>query len=655
MSEALLLLTLAMAGWALAGCAAPGDGGAAGGAPAGGSPPRPGDDLPEVRGEGAAPSDLVGRRADPRVYLEVRGQSGASPSPDGTRIAFLDRVTGVPQVWRVDGPLRWPEPVTHFVHRATSVRWSPRGDRLLVTGDVGGDERDDVLWVRPDGSDPVVVARGADGRHQVGALAPDGRTVTLASTLRHRAFFDLHVAATDGSGMRTLLESDDMNGAGAVSPDGTRMLHVRSFGSFRQELAVVDLATGERTRLLPDAPPCRFLDPDWAPDGRSVFVLTDRGHDFLRLVRIPLDGGGEDLWRSYDADIEALAVSQSTGWMAWVVNDRGGARLEAWKEGMDLDPLVLARGGVVGSPPVFAADAPVLVFGWGTATAPTTLRRVDLGAAEPHVEEWTRPDLAGLDPATLVEPEEVRFPSFDGLEISGFLYRCPRPSRSCVVVVHGGPEGQYRPSFDPVAQLLLARGHHVFAPNVRGSTGYGRAFAALDDGRKRMDSVADLAAVHDLLVARNIADRDRIAVMGGSYGGFMVLAALTHQPERWAAGVDIVGIAHLGTFLRNTGAFRQRHRAAEYGDPEADADFFEETAPLNHAHRIRAPLLVLQGKNDPRVPRSEAEQIVAAARANGVDVEYRLYENEGHGFARLENRIDAWTRSADFLDRVLRP
>jgi dipeptidyl aminopeptidase/acylaminoacyl peptidase len=189
---------------------------------------------------------------------------------------------------------------------------------------------------------------------------------------------------------------------------------------------------------------------------------------------------------------------------------------------------------------------------------------------------------------------------------------------------------------------------------VRGSTGYGRAFSKLDDGRRRMDSVADLAAVHDFLVQSGVARKDRIAVMGGSYGGFMVLAALTHQPERWAAGVDIVGIAHLGTFLKNTGAYRQRHRAAEYGDPVADADFFEATAPLNHADRIRAPLMVIQGRNDPRVPMSEAEQIVAAARKNGVEVDYLLYDDEGHGLAKLRNRLEAYGRAADFLDRVLR-
>jgi dipeptidyl aminopeptidase/acylaminoacyl peptidase len=610
--------------------------------------------LPEIRGEGRAPSDDATGPPQPRLYLSVRGQSGAAVSPGGDRVAYLDAATGTAQVWLADRPMARPEQVTHFADRATKVEWTPAGDRLLVCGDVGGDERDDLLLVRPDGSRPVVLARGADARNQPGGFTPDGNGLLFASTRRHPAYFDLLLADTATGESRPVHESDEMNVAGSVSPDGTRGITLRLHGSFDEELAFVDLATGKRTRLLPDAPPAVFEDPQWAPDGRSILVRTDLGRDFLAVLRVPLDGGAPETVFATDADVDSLAVSRATGWLAWTVNDRGWSRLECFDPDRGGKPRILLEGGRLGSPPAFAERAPVLVLGWGSASRPSSLLTFDLGQADPLAREMTRPDLGGLDPASLVEPVEHRFPSFDGVEISGFLYRPRTATDSCVVLVHGGPEGQYRPNFDPLVQLLVARGHAVFCPNVRGSTGYGRAFAKLDDGRKRMDSVADLAAVHDFLVARGVARKDRIAVLGGSYGGFMVLAALTHQPERWAAGVDIVGIAHLGTFLRNTSAYRQRHRAAEYGDPVADADFFEETAPLNRADRIRAPLMVIQGRNDPRVPVSEAESIVAAARKNGVEVEYLLYDDEGHGLAKLKNRLDGYGRAADFLDRVLR-
>jgi dipeptidyl aminopeptidase/acylaminoacyl peptidase len=485
-----------------------------------------------------------------------------------------------------------------------------------------------------------------------GGFTPDGASLVVASTRRHPAFYDLWVTETASGESRLLHQSDEMNGAGEVSPDGTKVIALRVHGGFDHELAVVDLATGERTRLLPDAPEAVFEDAQWAPDGKSIYVRSDLGRDLQAVLRVPLDGGAPETVVEEEGDVDSLAVS-STGWLAWTVNDRGWSRLECWNPARGGRPRVLLERGRLGSPPVFARRAPVLVLGWGSATRPASLLRFDLGKADPLAEEMTRPDFGGLDPASFVEPVERVFPSFDGLEISGFLFRPRVPSDSCVVMVHGGPEGQYRPGFDPGVQQLVARGHAVFCPNVRGSTGYGRAFSKKDDARKRMDSVADLGAVHDFLVKEGVARADRIAVMGGSYGGFMTLAALTHQPERWAAGVDVVGIAHLGTFLKNTSAYRQRHRAAEYGDPVKDADFFEATAPLTHAAKIRAPLMVIQGKNDPRVPVSEAEQIVAAARANRVEVEYLLYEDEGHGLSKLRNRIEAYGRAADFLDRVL--
>jgi dipeptidyl aminopeptidase/acylaminoacyl peptidase len=610
--------------------------------------------LPEVRGQGRSPSDDAKGPPQPRAYFGARAQAGAAVSPSGDRVAYLDGTTGMGQVWLVDRPMGAPIQVTHFADRATKVAWTPAGDRLLVAGDVGGDERDDLLLVRPDGGRPLVLARGADGRNQAGGFSPDGTALLFASTRRHPAYFDLWLADTTTGEARPLLEDDGMNEAGDVSPDGTRAIVVKHHGSFEAELSVVDLETGERTRLLPEAPPAVYEEPQWAPDGKSIYVRSDLGRDFVAVLRVPLDGGEPETVVAEEGDVDSLAVSTATGWLAWTVNDRGLSRLECLLPGRGGKPRILLEGGRLGSPPVFAARAPVLVLGWGSASRPASILRFDLGLADPLGQEMTRPDLGGLDPSSLVEPVERRFPSFDGVEISGFLFRPRAAADSCVVLVHGGPEGQYRPSFDPLVQLLVARGHAVFCPNVRGSTGYGRKFSKLDDGRKRMDSVADLAAVHDHLVKSGFARKDRIAVLGGSYGGFMVLAALTHQPELWAAGVDIVGIAHLGTFLRNTSAFRQRHRAAEYGDPEKDADFFEETAPLRRADRIRAPLMVIQGKNDPRVPLSEAEQIVEAARRNGAEVEYLLYEDEGHGLAKLKNRLDGYGKAADFLDRVLK-
>jgi dipeptidyl aminopeptidase/acylaminoacyl peptidase len=260
-----------------------------------------------------------------------------------------------------------------------------------------------------------------------------------------------------------------------------------------------------------------------------------------------------------------------------------------------------------------------------------------------------------VDPATFVAPTLERFASHDGVEVPVYVYRPLRGTGTSPVVayLHGGPESQFRPSFSPLVQYLVARGYAVVAPNIRGSTGYGRTYEHLDDGRKRLDAVADLAAMHAWIAASDDLDPERVALYGGSYGGYLVLAGLTMQPDLWAAGIDVVGISSLVTFLENTADWRRRFREREYGSLEADRDFLLEASPMSHIDAIRAPLFIIHGANDPRVPLGEAEQIHAIVRDKGLPTELLVYEDEGHGLAKLRNRLDAYPRVAAFLDEVL--
>jgi dipeptidyl aminopeptidase/acylaminoacyl peptidase len=268
-------------------------------------------------------------------------------------------------------------------------------------------------------------------------------------------------------------------------------------------------------------------------------------------------------------------------------------------------------------------------------------------------QRLTRSATAGIPVGSFRRPEIVRYPTFDGREIPALFYEPGETSENAppvVVNVHGGPEAQSRPLFAPITQYLLGRDYAVFAPNVRGSTGYGKAYTHLDDVYLRMDSVKDLAYASEWLRSKG---HERIAIMGGSYGGFMVLAALTEYPELWSAGVDIVGIASMVTFLENTGSYRRALREPEYGSLEKDRPFLESISPIHKAGEITAPLMVIHGKNDPRVPVGEAEQIVERVRGSGGVVEYLLYEDEGHGLTKLKNRLDAYPKIAAFLDEHL--
>jgi dipeptidyl aminopeptidase/acylaminoacyl peptidase len=261
-----------------------------------------------------------------------------------------------------------------------------------------------------------------------------------------------------------------------------------------------------------------------------------------------------------------------------------------------------------------------------------------------------------IDPEQLVAAETAEATSFDGEKIPLFVFRPKNsdPNPGVVVFVHGGPESQSVLQFLPVIQALAASGFAVVVPNVRGSTGYGKRYAALDDTTRRLDSVRDLAAVHKW-ISENGYDADRIALWGGSYGGYMVLAGLAFQPELWAAGVDIVGISDLVTFLENTSDYRRAHREREYGSLARDRAFLESASPLRRADEIRAPLFVIHGLNDPRVPVGEARQLKASLDRRGVRCELHIYPDEGHGLARLENRLDAYPKAIAFLHDVIGP
>jgi dipeptidyl aminopeptidase/acylaminoacyl peptidase len=299
----------------------------------------------------------------------------------------------------------------------------------------------------------------------------------------------------------------------------------------------------------------------------------------------------------------------------------------------------------------FSADGRAVWFSFAPATEPAAVYRFE--RATGAIERVTS-SAREVPPAAMARPESRWVTSFDGERLHVLVFR-PREAPQAapaVVLVHGGPEGQSTVAFNPIVQYLASRGYTVAVPNVRGSTGYGKRFYGLDDVRRRLDSVRDLAAIHEWLPSMGV-DAKRIAVWGGSYGGYMVLAALAFQPERWAAGVDIVGIANFVTFLQNTAAYRRRHREHEYGSLEADGDFLREISPLTHAERISAPLFIIHGANDPRVPLSETRQIEASLVARGFECPVLVYEDEGHGLAKLRNRLDAYPRAVDFLDRAL--
>ncbi|MDX6381504.1 MAG: hypothetical protein QOI57_2528 [Rubrobacteraceae bacterium] len=580
-------------------------------------------------------------------YLKIRAAYGATWSPDGQRIAFLTDITGVPQAWEVSTGGGWPEQLTFYEERVSGIHYSPTENRLLFSMDAGGNERSQLFllenWEERD------LTRSPAAIHYFGDFSPDGKRIAYTATRRNGTDFDVFVQDLDSVNgePETVWETSGYHTVSGWAPDGSFLIVSRHYSNLNNDLYRLDLSSGEPTLLTPHEGDARFSGARVTPDGRNVFLATDRDGDFVRLARLDLSTLEIEYLTPDDRDVEEVELSEDGRWLAVSRNIEGYSNFMLFNGKGRRVPGPEMPEGIIGGFE-FSPDGTRLAF---TLTGPNRnpdVWLVDLPDGEPR--RLTRSSTAGVPRSTFRRPKVVRYPSFDGREIPALFYEPDAEKAPVVVNVHGGPEAQSRPLFAPVTQYILNRGYAVFAPNVRGSTGYGKAFTHLDDVYLRMDSVRDLAYAAHWLRGRG---HERIAVMGGSYGGFMVLAALTEYPELWTAGVDIVGIANMVTFLENTGSYRRALREPEYGSLERDREFLESISPIHKAGKINASLMVIHGKNDPRVPVGEAEQIVEKVCEHGGVVEYLFYEDEGHGLAKLKNRLDAYPKIAAFLDEHL--
>ncbi|MEJ7632794.1 MAG: S9 family peptidase [Rubrobacteraceae bacterium] len=579
-------------------------------------------------------------------YLRIRSAHNASWSPDGRRISFLTDITGVPQAWEVSADGGWPEQLTFHDNRVSHAEYSPAEERLLFGMDAGGDEKTQLFLLDGGGLERNLT-RDPTAIHYSGGFSPDGSRISYTATRRNGTDFDVYTQKSTGE-PEMAWETSGYHTVADWGSDGSSLIVSRHHSNLNNDLYRLDLSSGETQLLTPHDGDARFLTARMTPDGGALYLATDRDGDFLRLARLDLSDLDITYLTPDDRDVESVEVSRDGRWLVASRNVEGYSDFMLFSGRGRRAPGPRLPKGIQGGF-AFSPDSRRLAF---TLTGPDLnpdVWTLDLPDGEPR--RLTRSSTAGIPRNSFRRPRLVRYPSFDGRDIPAIFYEPEGEVSSPVVVnAHGGPESQSRPGFAPVTQYLLDRGLGVFMPNVRGSTGYGKAFTHLDDVELRMDSVADLAnAAHWL----RDQGHERIAVMGGSYGGFMVLAAMTEYPELWSAGVDIVGIANMVTFLENTGSYRRRLREPEYGSLEKDRNFLESISPIHEAERITAPLMVIHGKNDPRVPVGEAEQIVQRVRENGGVVEYLLYEDEGHGLAKLKNRLDAYPRIAAFLEEHL--
>ncbi|HEY7725294.1 MAG TPA: S9 family peptidase [Anaeromyxobacteraceae bacterium] len=626
--------------------------GIAGVSPAPGNPNLLQLGVPEV------PEALRERMAQ---YQEARSAQVLDAADDGGAILVATRFGSTTQLHVVDRPLGAREQITFFEEPVGRARFAPGDPRAVwFLRDRGGGEFHQLHRLdRRTGR----AERLTDGksRNDQFVLSRDGSRVAWASTARNGKDMDVWLAeAAAPAQARRVVEGEGTYLPLDFSPDGARIL-VRVFRSIADaDLLLVDVATGAVERLTPREGKGSVRQAAFTADGKGVWLVTDRWNEFNELVRLDLGVPRRPpraVTHTIRWDVEHVAVSRDGSRVALAVNAGGVSRLYLHEPRTGrLAPVELPAGVVGGM--LFPARRPnVLFLTLQSAARPADVWRLDLGSRK--LERWTRSEVGGLDPERFVEPELVRYPSADGVAVPAFLLRPPaRPKGRVPVVVvwHGGPEAQSRPLFSPLAQFwALEMGFAVLSPNVRGSDGYGKAWLAADDGPRREQALADIGATLDYVASQPDLDPARVAVYGGSYGGYMVLATLAFHPGRVRAGVDVVGISSLTSFLESTQAYRRDLRRAEYGDERDPAvrAVLDRISPLLHADRMDAALFVQQGKNDPRVAQSESEQIVRALQAKGREVWYLLGLNEGHGFRKKENRDHALLAATMFLERAL--
>lgn len=610
----------------------------------------------------AIPAELIERL---NRYQNTRGAAVAGWTNDGCLLVST-RFAETAQAHRVCQPLGMREQLTFYPEPVAGLTAAPaRAARpgFVFSKDKGGDEFSQLYWFDDASREISLLTDGKRNQNNGALFSQDGTRLAYSSTARNGTDTDIWVRDVATGAAKAVVTEGGSWSAQDFSPDGKQLLVMKYVSAAESYPGVVDLESGKLRMFPVDGGKAAFGGFEFAPDGKAVYFVSDepldgKAQEFQTLrYHEPASGKFEVLSRQIPWDVDGFTIADDGRHLAYVTNEDGISKLHvlslpSHKE-VKLPELPV---GVFGAG-TFSPDGKRLALSINSATSPSDAYVIDLDSAK--LARWTRSEVGGLDASKFVSPSLVRYPTFDEVDgkkrtIPAFYYKpanVPAGKKLPVVInIHGGPESQSFPTFSPNAQFMANElGIAMLVPNVRGSSGYGKTYLSLDNAEKREDSVKDIGALLDWIAQQPELDASRVGVVGGSYGGYMTLATLMHYSDRVRAGIDLVGISDFATFLTNTESYRRDLRRAEYGDervPEMQK-VFAQISPARHAERIKSRLFVAQGKNDPRVPYTEAEQIVKAVRGNGQPVWYLLYDDEGHGFRKKGN--SDWFGAASIL------
>lgn len=576
---------------------------------------------------------------------------------DASTLVYMSDHEGSFQVYQKDldtGTVR------RLTHERDGMRYlaPPCGTRLFYTCDADGDEQAQLHFVDVITRETGPVTRNKDARYAFGGLLPCGQAILATSTARDARYADIvRISLTNGT--ETILYKAEREGItpAGLSPDGRRFAYTVNISHQVRPLWCLDVDTGHARRLTLEGEAAQYRDVCWKADSSGFYLLTDSDDEFLYAAYYDL--GSQTFQSVYKTgwDVDGLALAPDERYLAMLVNEEGYGRLRIWDlvTGAEVpanDQPNAAAFSYLGFS--FLPGTHTLVYATWGIRQPGSIWRYEMDD-----RKWTEligTSLRGLSTGDLTEPILRRFPSFDGLSVPYLLYQRADvpPDAPVVLTIHGGPEGQALPIYDPLIQYFCRAGYIVVAPNVRGSTGYGKRYHHLDDRDRRLNSIRDVEALLRWLHAEGMAAPDRTGIMGVSYGGYMALLGITEYPDLFAAAVDIAGMSNLETFLENTAAHRRPHREMEYGSLARDRKILRRASPIHRVSRIRCPLMLMHGDRDPRVPVTEAEQLYKALLSQGRPVTLLRYPDEGHGITKYANKLDCYTQMVAFWEAHLK-
>jgi dipeptidyl aminopeptidase/acylaminoacyl peptidase len=611
--------------------------------------------------DATAPASPLADKPDPNQVAvafermaKINSSFSPSLSPDGRQVAFVsNRGGGAPQVWIADTEKPGqPRQVSKLEDPVTNVAWSPDGKWLAASVVTDGFEQ--VYVLHPDGSGFQRITGGGKESNRLSGWS--GRFMRYRSGHDNPGTLEPWIWDSASGKSRKVASSSGFANPTDVSLDGKRAVFIRLVTRGTDDnVYLIDLTTGKEVLLTPHTSPSLYGGGKLTRDGSVVYITSDQDLDKLVFAKVALGKDGtpgpiQQLIAHEEGEVDAMAVTPDVTHAALSFNVAGRSELVLVDLAtMRRTPVKLPGETIDGLS--FSEDGKRLAFAVSGSKLPSDIWMLDIGSGK--VRQITFSPHEGVDLAKLIAPELVRFKAHDGVELSGWLYRVPGGKPGAAIInVHGGPQVQERPLFSATYQALLSSGVSVFAPNIRGSSGFGKKFLGLDDGPLRIDAVKDLKDCADFLVRSGVADPKRVAIMGAAYGGYMVLSALTEFPDLFAAGVDLFGTTNLETFFQSE--FANVYNK-EYGDPATQKDLLRQLSPIHKIDRIKTPLLMIHGEKDATVPVAEPRAIADQLQKQSVPVQLTTFPDEGRGILKLPNRVRVTTEIVHWMERYLKP